>query len=275
MTYCLGMLLDAGLVMIADTRTNAGVDNFSSFKKLHTLADAPGRRIFACTAGSLSMSQSVIGLLQEGLPPPNVSPADAAEAAAAGLNRTLNDAASMFRAAQLVGEAVQRANATVGEALRAINIESWVSLLLGGRIGDGPPALYLIYSAGNFIECTPEVPFLQIGETKYGKPILDRGLTFETPLHEAVKFGFLSFDSAMRSNLGVARPIDLMVMPRDPARPLLTRRIGEDDPYFDDLSQRWSRYLHQATANIPNPPWMEGALDRRREPRGKADEMDA
>jgi putative proteasome-type protease len=257
MTYCLGMLLDAGLIMIADTRTNAGVDNFSSFKKLHTLADLADRKIFACTAGSLSMSQSVIGLLKEGLPPPGVRGAEAAEAAAAGLNRTLGDAASMFRAAQLVGEAVQIANSTVGEALRAINIESWVSLLLGGRIGNGPPSLFLVYSAGNFIECTPEVPFLQIGETKYGKPILDRGLAHTTPLHEAVKFGFLSFDSAMRSNLGVARPLDLMVMPRAKGAPILTRRIGEDDPYFDDLSERWSKYLHQATENIPNPPWME------------------
>jgi putative proteasome-type protease len=163
----------------------------------------------------------------------------------------------MFRAAQLVGEAVQIANATVGKALKAINSESWVSLLLGGRIGDGPPMLFLIYNAGNFIECTREVPFLQIGETKYGKPILDRGLAFETPLHEAVKYGFLSFDSAMRSNLGVARPLDLMVMPRDREAPVLTRRIAEDDAYFDDLSNRWARYLHQATENIPNPPWME------------------
>ena len=256
MTYCLGMLLDAGLIMIADTRTNAGVDNFSSFKKLHTLADAPDRQIYACTAGSLSMSQSVIGLLQEGLPPPGAA-AEESGAGATGLNRTLNDAATMFRAAQLVGEAVQIANATVGAALKAIHIESWISLLLGGRIGDGPPMLFLIYNAGNFIECTPEVPFLQVGETKYGKPILDRGLTYERPLHEAVKFGLLSFDSAMRSNLGVARPLDLMVMPRERDAPILTRRIEEDDPYFDDLSQRWSRYLHQATEDIPNPPWME------------------
>ncbi len=258
MTYCLGMMLDAGLIMIADTRTNAGVDNFSSFKKLHTLADEPNRKIFACTAGSLSMSQSVIGLLQEGLPPPGSSgtPGDIPPGE---LNRTLADCSSMFRAAQLVGEAIQMANATVGQALRAINIESWVSLLLGGRIGTGPPSLFLIYSAGNFIECTPEVPFLQIGETKYGKPILDRGLTYATPLHEAMKFGFLSFDSAMRSNLGVARPLDLVVMPRDRQAPLLTRRIEEDDPYFDDLSERWSRYLFQATEEIPNPPWMDAA----------------
>jgi putative proteasome-type protease len=259
MTYCLGMLLDAGLIMIADTRTNAGVDNFSSFKKLHTLSDEPKRKIFACTAGSLSMSQSVIGLLQEGLPPPGASAIEAAEPGASRLNRKLGDCTTMFRVAQLVGEAVQTANHTVGKALKAINIDSWVSILLGGRIGDSPPSLFLIYSAGNFIECTPEVPFLQIGETKYGKPILDRGLSFATPLHEAVKFGFLSFDSAMRSNLGVARPLDLMVMPRDRKAPLLIRRIDEDDSYFDDLSERWARYLQQAIENIPNPPWMDSA----------------
>ena len=255
MTYCLGMLLDAGLIMIADTRTNAGVDNFSSFKKLHTLVDEPDRQIFACTAGSLSMSQSVIGLIHEGIPS---GPGGDSSAGVLGgeVTRSLRHATTMFRAAQLIGEAVQMANATVGKALAAINIESWVSLLLGGRIGDGPPMLFLIYNAGNFIECTPEVPFLQIGETKYGKPILDRGLSFATPLHEAVKYGFLSFDSAMRSNLGVARPLDLMAMPRDPAQPILARRIDEDDPYFDDLSARWAKYLHQATENIPNPPWM-------------------
>jgi putative proteasome-type protease len=240
------MLLDAGLILMADTRTNAGVDNFSSFKKLHRLVDEPDRQIFACTAGSLSMSQSVIGLIREGLPASEGSE----------MARSLRDATTMFRAAQLIGEAVQTANQTVGKALQAIQIESWVSLLLGGRIGDGPPMLFQIYNAGNFIECTPEVPFMQIGETKYGKPILDRGLSFDTPLHEAVKFGFLSFDSAIRSNLGVARPLDLLAMPRDRTQPLLTRRIEENDSYFDDLSERWARYLHQATENIPNPPWM-------------------
>jgi putative proteasome-type protease len=255
MTYCLGMLLDAGLIMIADTRTNAGVDNFSSFKKLHTLIDEPDRQIYACTAGSLSMSQSVIGLIQEGLPANEPGSVGTGELAGE-LTRTLKGVTTMFRAARLIGEAVQLANRTVGDALKRINVESWVSLLLGGRIGDGPPMLFLIYNAGNFIECTPEVPFLQIGETKYGKPILDRGLSFDTPLHEAMKFGFLSFDSAMRSNLGVARPLDLMAMPRDRALPVLTRRIDEDDPYFDDLSARWAKYLNQAAENIPNPPWM-------------------
>ena len=202
------------------------------------------------------MTQSVIGLIQEGLPG-----AGASELGAAEMPRTLRHATTMFRAAQLIGEAVQIVNATVGEALKRIDLDPWVSLLLGGRIGDGPPMLFLIYNAGNFIECTPEVPFLQIGETKYGRPILDRGLVYATPLHEAVKFGFLSFDSAMRSNLGVARPLDLMVMKRAGGagrEKVLTRRIEEDDPYFDDLSARWSEYLHRATRNIPNPPWIDG-----------------
>ena len=249
MTYCVGMLLNDGLIMIADTRTNAGVDNFSSFKKLHTLIDEPDRQIYVMTAGSLSISQSVIGLIQEGLPA-----TDGGE-----MNRTLRGATSMFRVAQLLGEAVQIANRTVGAALQAINIGSSVSLLLGGRIGDAPPALFLIYSAGNFIECKAEAPFLQIGETKYGKPVLDRGIDMETPLDEAVKVAFLSFDSAMKSNLGVARPLDMLVMPRDPKAQVLTRRIEPDDEYFNRLSLDWAQMLHDAIHAIPNPPFMNGS----------------
>ncbi|MDT9597965.1 peptidase [Sphingosinicella rhizophila] len=247
MTYCIGLLLNDGLVMMADTRTNAGVDNFSSYKKLHTLADSSKRQIFAVTSGSLSMSQTVISLIQEGLPA-----GDGSE-----LSRTIGSATSMFRVAQMVGEAVQIANNTVGSALEAINLSSSVSLLLGGRIGDQPPALFQIYSAGNFIECSVEAPFLQIGETKYGKPILDRGIAMDMPLHEAVKVAFLSFDSAMRSNLGVARPLDLMVMPRAKGSAVLTRRIEPDDDYFNALSLRWSLLLHEATRAIPNPPFMD------------------
>ena len=134
MTYCIGMLLEDGLVMIADTRTNAGVDNFSSYKKLHTLAATPERQIYACTSGSLSMSQSVISLILEGLP------SDQGDA----LPRTLDRATSMFRVAQLVGEAVQAANRTVGSALEAINLNSSVSLLVGGRIGKAAPQLFQV-----------------------------------------------------------------------------------------------------------------------------------
>ena len=248
MTYCLGMLLDAGMVLIADTRTNAGVDNFSCYKKLHCLAEGPDRQIFAASSGSLSVSQSVIALLEEGLPPEGPEEAP----------RSLSAVTSLFRAAQLVGEAVQIVNRKVGAALEAIHINSAISLLLGGRIGDEPPRLFLIYAAGNFIECQPDSPFLQIGETKYGRAILDRSIDMQTPLSDAVKIAFLSFDSAMRSNLGVARPLDMVVMPRDPSLPLLTRRIEPDDDYFNEMSLSWAHMLHQATKTIPDPPFMKG-----------------
>lgn len=251
MTYCVGFLLDEGLVMMADTRTNAGVDNFSSFKKLHTLVDEPDRQIYACSSGSLSMSQAAISLIQEGLPATGEG----------DMVRTLSGCTSMFRAAQLIGETVQIVNRTVGEALASIHISSSVSLLLGGRIGDAPPALYLIYSAGNFIECKSEVPFLQIGETKYGKPILDRGIRMETPLDEAVKIGLISFASTIRSNLGVARPIDILVLPRDRQDPLIETRVEHEDSYFDMLSRQWSDMLRDAVKQIPNPPFMREAAE--------------
>lgn len=250
MTYCLGMLLDAGLVMMADTRTNAGVDNISSYRKLHVLADEPDRQVFAATAGNLSVTQTAISMIREGLP------SGQGEGQGQGRPRTLADASSMFRAAQLVGEALKIANRSVGEALESLNIAGGSTLLVGGRIGRARPSLFLIYEAGNFIECQREVPFFQIGETKYGRPILDRVVRASTPLAEAVKIGFLSFDSSMRSNLAVARPLDLMVMPSDPDLPVLTRRIENNDPYFNDLSSRWSELLHEATRAIPDPPFM-------------------
>ncbi len=164
----------------------------------------------------------------------------------------------MFRAAQLIGEAVQIAGHQVSQALSGLSIPVSASTLLGGRIGKGPLELYHIYDAGNFIQCKPESPFFQIGETKYGRPILDRELRPPMPLAEALKYGFLSFDAAMASNLGVARPIDVMVMPSDRSKPILTRRIERRDPYFDDLSERWGDALREASKQIPNPPFMEG-----------------
>ncbi|WP_114954701.1 peptidase [Sphingosinicella terrae] len=245
MTYCLGLLLDAGLIMMADTRTNAGVDDISSYRKLHCLIDRPDRSLYVATAGNLSTSQTVISLLREGLPADEEGQ----------LTRTIEGASTMFRAAQLVGEAMQVANRTVGQALASIKISGASTMLVGGRIGQAPPALYLVYSAGNFIECKPDVPFFQIGEHKYGRPILDRVIDPATSLAEAVKIGFLSFDASIRSNLAIARPLDLVVIPSD-RRPPLTRRIEADDSYFDDLSARWGDLLAHAAAAIPDPPFM-------------------
>ena len=247
MTYCLGMLLEEGLVMMADTRTNAGVDNFSSYRKLHTLAENEGRQIYACTSGSLSITQAALSTLAEGI--------EGEDEDAPLL--TLQTIPTMFQAAQLVSDVVQATRQDISVTLAAERVSTTVSMLLGGRIGNAPPKLYHVYTAGNFIECKPESPFLQIGETKYGKPILDRAVDCATPLAEAVKVAFLSFDSAIRSNLGVAPPIDVMVMPTDKDRPIVKRRVEPDDPYFADLSQRWHEMLKDARHSIPDPPWMK------------------
>ena len=246
MTYCLGMLLNSGLVLMADTRTNAGIDNFSTFRKLHVMCEDDDRQVYAATAGSLSLSQSAIGLIREGQDHPGKS----------GAVRNLDEAESMFEAAQIVGEAVAHVGDTTGAALAREHIDNSLEMLIGGRIAGGPLKLYLVYTIGNFIECTADVPFLQIGETKYGRPILDRALNHDTPLAEAVKIAFLSFDSTMESNLGVAHPIDLLVLSTETGKPPLRRRVEEEDSYFNDLTRRWAQTLNDGVMSLPSPPWL-------------------
>lgn len=246
MTYCLGILLRDGLIMIADTRTNAGIDNISTYRKLHVLADRDDRLIVAASAGNLSVTQSVLGLLQEGLAP----------FAGEDQPRRIEDMPSMFRAAQLVGEAVMLVGRELKPALNAARISSGISLLVGGRIGAGPVKLFLVYDAGNFIECQPDCPFFQIGATQYGKPILDRAMNYETSLDEAVKVGLLSFDSTIRSDLSVGLPLDVLAIPADSASPVIRRRIEPDDTYFQNLSALWSTMLNESRAAIPDPPFM-------------------
>jgi putative proteasome-type protease len=228
---------------MADTRTNAGIDNFSTFRKLHTLAEGPDRQIYAATAGSLSLSQSAIGLLRE-------------DEITHEHGHSLPEAPTMFKVAQLVGETVERVGTTTGAALAREHIDNSLEMLVGGYVRDGPLKLYLIYTIGNFIECTSDVPFLQIGETKYGRPIIDRALTYRTSLAEAVKIGFLSFDSTMESNLGVAHPIDLLVLPADRTKAVVKRRIEEDDDYFREITRSWGKMLNEAVARLPEPPWL-------------------
>ena len=246
MTYCVGVLVRDGLVMIADTRTNAGIDNISIYKKLHTLAHTDERTIFACTAGSLSVTQSMLSLLEEGLPCLDDS----------GIARTIGAQPTMFRVAQLVGEALSAAKRAIGTTLEGTRVSASASALVGGCIAGEPMTLFQIYAEGNFIECQPDAPFLQIGELKYGKPILDRALTFETTLEEAVKVALISFDSTMRSNLSVGRPLDLIAIPTDPARATIKLRIADDDPYFNKLSSDWGRMLTDSRMAISDPPFM-------------------
>lgn len=246
MTYCVGMLPEAGLVIISDTRTNAGLDNISTYKKLHTLADDGSRLVVCASAGSLSVTQSMLSMLSEGLDPEDED----------GPRRTVAMMPTMFRVAQLVGEALVDARREIETTLDGTGINADVSLLLGGRVGDGPLMLYLVYSEGNFIECQPDCPFAQIGELKYGKPILDRALHWESSLDEAVKVGLISFDSTMRSNLSVGLPFDLIVIPADRSRPVVRRRILENDAYFKQLSADWGRLMNESRQQIADPPFM-------------------
>lgn len=244
MTYCCGILVRDGLVMIADTRTNAGLDNISVFRKLH-IYTTPGERIIAvASAGNLSLTQSVLSMLNEGLDNPET-----------GERETLMEAPTMFQAAQRLGRAIRMLHRTEGNALQAADVTFDVSFLLGGQIRGGRLRLFMVYSAGNFIECTRDTPYLQIGEHKYGKPVLDRAVTYEIDLYDALKVSLVSVDSTMRSNLSVGMPIDLLVVRRDACEAELTYRIEPEEPYFIDLRQRWSAALRAAHANIPRPPY--------------------
>ncbi len=242
MTYCVGLALKDGLVLLSDTRTNAGVDNISIFSKMHVFK-VPGERYLALlTAGNLAIGQAVVNLLHEGIK-------------IGERTETLYTVPTPFRAAQLAGEAVRRVFHTDGDALREQNFSFDVSILLAGEIDGSGMRMFQIYSAGNFIEATPDTPFLQIGEHKYGKPILDRVVTYDTELMDGVKLVLVSMDSTLRSNLTVGMPIDLLVYRRGALEPELRRRITEDDKYFKMIRERWSEALRETYRAIPRPPW--------------------
>ena len=244
MTYCCGILVRDGLVMIADTRTNAGLDNVSTFRKLHIYTE-PGDRVIAlASSGNLSLSQTVRSTLTEGVENPET-----------GEIETLINAPTMLQAAQRIGRVIRKLQAVEGKALAAAEVDHEVAFLLGGQIKGGRVRLFMIYSAGNFIECTTDTPYLQIGEHKYGKPVLDRAVSFDTDIYDALKLGLISMDSTMRSNLGVGLPIDILVLRRNTCDAELSYRIGPDEPYFQDLRERWSAALRAAHMDIPRPPY--------------------
>ncbi|MGI9412528.1 MAG: peptidase [Hyphomicrobiales bacterium] len=239
MTYCVGLLLDRGIAFASDTRTNAGFDNIATFPKLHVW-ETPGERVIVLlTAGNLAVTQAVVSQLNEQI---DDGPDED--------GHTLNTVTTMFQAARLVGEAVRQVRRIDGEALEA-NSESFAaSFILGGQIGPEAPRLFQVYSAGNFIEATEDTPFFQIGEHKYGKPILDRVAVGDMRVGEAAKLILLSFDSTLRSNLSVGMPIDMLLYRKDTLEVTDRRRIEEDDAYFRGISAAWSDALREAFAKI-------------------------
>jgi putative proteasome-type protease len=239
-----GILVREGLVLMADTRTNAGVDNISTYRKLRVMEHGPDRVIMCASAGSLSVTQSALSRVALGVTMPDT-----------GEKETLADVPTVFRAAQLVGQALSDAKAEVDRVVKDEGVFTDATLLLAGSIGGRRPRLFLIYGAGNFIECQSDTPFLQIGENKYGKPVLDRMLTHETPMAEAMKVALISFSATMRSNLAVGLPIDIATIRSGVSDLELIHRIGPEDEYYAELNNRWSNALRAAAAAIPLPQY--------------------
>ena len=242
MTYCLGMLLEDGLVFAADSRTNAGVDHIATFRKL-TVFERPGERVLVLlSAGSLATSQSVVSLVRERL-------------GARKGEDSLFKSRTMFNAARIVGRALREVTDTDAEHVLAQGADPGASFILGGQIKGRAPRLFQIYGAGNFIEATPETPYLQIGETKYGKPILDRVLSHDTPIPAATKCALLSFDSTMRSNLSVGPPLDVLCYRGDSLTAKHRFQIAADDPYFTRIRERYGKGIGKLFDGLPEPDW--------------------
>ena len=241
MTYCVGMVLDKGLVMMSDTRTNSGVDNISVFRKMFYW-QVPGERIVSVmTAGNLATTQAVISQLEERTKAPQ------------DRDNSLLKASTMFQVATEIGkllrETVRDTQSSNGERGQG---RFTASVILAGQIEGMEPRLFLIYPEGNFIEASFDTPFFQIGETKYGRPILIRGYDREMSFEDAVKLLMVSFDSTLKANLSVGLPLDLLVIGRDTFEPAHERRIHADDPYFQEISSNWGDALRQAFHALPD-----------------------
>ncbi|HNJ47179.1 MAG: proteasome-type protease [Novosphingobium sp.] len=241
MTYCVGMMLDKGMVLMGDTRTNSGVDNISTFRKLHHW-EVPGERIIAVlTAGNLATTQGVVSQLEER----NKAPEER--------HNSLLEAPTMFQVASIVGRLLRETIiATDKENGQEASGTFTASMIVAGQIRGMEPRLFLIYPEGNFIEASFDTPFFQIGETKYGRPILIRGYSSDMSFEDAVKLLMVSFDSTLKANLSVGMPLDLMVIERDRFEPAHQCRIEAEDPYYRAISAGWSEALKLAFESLPD-----------------------
>lgn len=244
MTYCLGIRLNSGIVFAGDSRTNAGVDNISTFRKLFVY-ETPGERVICVmTAGNLAVTQSVVSQLEEGLD--GETDGD-----------TLYTVTSLSEAAQLVGRAIRKVKDRDEKYIEAEDGSASSTFIIGGQIKGRRMRLFQIYSAGNYIEATEDTPYMQIGESKYGKPILERVVTPDMELLQAAKCAIVSIDSTVRSNVAVALPIDMMIMNVDECRVAMQQRIQPDDPYYLRVSREWGEGLGNLFNDLPAPPWFD------------------
>jgi len=250
MTYCVAIKLDTGMIFASDSRTNAGVDHIATFTKMKVYEKPDDRLITILSSGNLAVTQGVTNLIDRQL---RAKETGSAEPDAP----SILEAPTMYDAATIVGDALREMQRRDGVFLTASNIDANASMIVGGQIKGEPPRLFYLYTQGNFIEAGGDTPFFQLGESKYGKPILDRVITPSTPQKEAAKCVLISFDSTMKSNISVGLPIDMLWYPRDSFRVGLQQRIRENDPYFTMLRTRWGGGLRRVFADLPDPDWLE------------------
>jgi len=243
MTYCVAMSLDAGMIFASDSRTNAGVDQIARFSKMRVFAREGNRVIVTLSSGNLSLTQNAVNILEQ---------------KARGGDSALNlwNAESMFDVARMLGDALREVKTRDGPYLELNNIDPNANFIVGGQIKGEPARLFDVYSEGNFIEATPETCYFQIGESKYGKPVIDRVVNRRTSLLDATKCTIVSFDSTMRSNISVGLPIDLLVYETNSLSVRIQRRIEEADPYFQMVHNQWGEGLRRVFAQLPDPDWL-------------------
>ena len=243
MTYCVGMVLDEGLVFASDSRTNAGVDHVSTFCKM-TVVETPGQGVIVMlNSGNLATTQQVISRIKQH---------------AIDAEKPLTSHASMFTVAELVGRELRKTiHTTMNEAPEQSDVDFSATFLVGGQVKGEAPRLFMVYPQGNFIESTADTPFFQIGESKYGKPILDRVIQPTISMSQAIKCALVSFDSTIKSNLSVGLPIDVAMVKTDDLRVTKRHRIDAEDSYFRDLRSSWSQGLRQVFGQLPDPQWLK------------------
>ena len=243
MTYCVGMVLDEGLVFASDSRTNAGVDHVSTFCKM-TVVETPGQGVIVMlNSGNLATTQQVVSRIKQH---------------AIDADKPLTAHASMFTVAELVGRELRKTILTTqNEAPEQSDVDFSATFLVGGQVQGEAPRLFMVYPQGNFIESTADTPFFQIGESKYGKPILDRVIQPAISMSQAIKCALVSFDSTIKSNLSVGLPIDVAMVKTNDLRVTKRHRIDAEDSYFRDLRSSWSQGLRQVFGQLPDPQWLK------------------
>ena len=243
MTYCVAMALDAGMIFASDSRTNAGVDQIARFSKMRAFVRDGDRVIVMLSSGNLSLTQNAVSVLEQNNRAGDATP-------------NVMNARSMFEVARMLGDAVREVRVKDAGYLEQNNIDSSANFIVGGQVLGEAPRLFHVYGEGNFIEATAETCYFQIGESKYGKPVIDRVFNRATSLVDATKCTLVSFDSTMRSNISVGLPIDLLVYEAGALEVGMRRRLDEDDPYFQMVHTQWGEGLRRVFAQLPDPDWM-------------------